>query len=163
MNLDCSILLEDKQRFKSGGVMCVDCIHLFSMFWRTFTYFVHALSMHFRTSSFAFSIFALLFRDMLLCIFCTQESYLVKDLWSWPDLQANQRRKAPSLCATRPCHGGLPRPCEDHPPCGYSRKGSGLGRVSFTRPCQVLKPTGARPCTPHDLACPQELKQCTIV
>ena len=41
MNLDCSILLEDKQRFKSGGVMCVDYI----LFYACFYAHLHTLSM----------------------------------------------------------------------------------------------------------------------
>ena len=41
MNLDCSILLEDKQRFKSGGVMCVDFIY----FYACFDAHLHTLSM----------------------------------------------------------------------------------------------------------------------
>ena len=88
MNLDCSILLEDKQRFKSGGVMCVDFIY----FYACFDAHLHTLSLLDLCISilpaFLLAYLLFLFGDLLLYIFCTQESNSVKILHSWIKLMS---------------------------------------------------------------------------
>ena len=65
------------------------------MFLRTFTYFEHAWSMHFYTSSFPFSIFTLLVRRSAFCAFSVHRSRFGEESTSLGKPWRKQREKAP--------------------------------------------------------------------
>ena len=151
MNLDCSILLEDKQRFKSGGVMCVDYI----LFYACFYAHLHTLSMLdlciFILPAFLLAYLLFWFGDLLFVHFLYTGVDLVKNLHLWASLGGNKGRKHQVVYLTRSCTGmergpwgvchqqkrKMTWPCEPH--TAVSRFEANQSR-SLTWPCGSTRP-----------------------